>query len=86
MRIPLACCLLLCCVADVGVADVDLSLIVFFSSFPFSISIWPSFVFILFFLVGTMLSPRFRFLLRLVEHMIYILIRTYADLTSFTFV
>ena len=33
-----------------------------------------------------MLSPRFRFLLRLVEHMIYILIRTYADLTSFTFV
>ena len=33
------------------------------------------------FLVGTMLSPRFRGLLRLVKHMICILIRTYADLT-----
>ena len=38
MRIPLACGLLSC------VADVDLSLL-FFSSFPFSISIWTSFVF-----------------------------------------
>ena len=33
------------------------------------------------FLVGTMLSPRFRFLLRLVLHIICILIRTYADLS-----
>ena len=38
----------------------------FFSSFPFSISIWPSFVSSRLFLVGTMLFPRFRFLLRLV--------------------
>ena len=30
---------------------------------------------------GTMLAPRFRFLLRLVQHMICILIRTYTDLT-----
>ena len=38
----------------------------FFSSFPFSISIWTSFVLSCLFLVGNMLSPRFRFLLRLV--------------------
>ena len=37
-----------------------------FSSFPFSISIWTAFVSSCLFLVGTMLSPRFRFLLRLV--------------------
>ena len=38
----------------------------FFPSCPYSISIWTSLVFILLFLVGTMLSPRFWFLLRLV--------------------
>ena len=35
----------------------------FFRSFPFSISIWTSFVSSSLFLAGTMLSPRFRFLL-----------------------
>ena len=38
----------------------------FFSSFPFSISIWTSFVFILSFSCGYYFSPRFRFLLGLV--------------------
>ena len=38
----------------------------FFSSFPFSISILDVVCFILFSCVGTILSPRFRFLLRLV--------------------
>ena len=57
MRIPLACCLLSCVV--------DLFLL-FFSSFPFSISIWTAFVSSCLFLAGSMLSPRFRFLLRLV--------------------
>ena len=59
-----------------------------FSSLPslFAISIWTSFVSSSLFLVGTMLSPRFRFLLRLVYYMICILIRTYADLTSVFFV
>ena len=52
--------------------------IFFFSSFPFSISIWTSFASSCLFLVGTMLSPRFRFLLRLVEHVTCILIRTYV--------
>ena len=42
-------------------------LYLFFSSFPFSISIWTSFLFSSCpHLVGTMLSPRLRFLLRLV--------------------
>ena len=45
MRIPLACCLLSC------VADVDLSFF-YFSCFPFFISIWTSFVFILSFSCG----------------------------------
>ena len=49
------------------------------SSFPFSISIWTSFVSSCPSLVGAMLSPRFRFLVRLYQHMIFI--RTYADLT-----
>ena len=61
MRIPLACCLLYCVLA------VDLF---YFSSlhYLFSISIWTSFVSscLRLFLMGTMLSPRFRFLLRLV--------------------
>ena len=59
IRLPLACCLLSCVLA------VDLF---YFSSLPslFSISIWTSFVSSCLFLVGTMLSPRFRFLLRLV--------------------
>ena len=38
----------------------------FFSSFPLSISIWTLFVSCCLFLVDIMLSPRFRFLLRLV--------------------
>ena len=57
MRIPFACRLLAL-----------LMLIyfhVFFSSFAFSILIWTSFVSSCLFLAGTMLSPRFRFLLRL---------------------
>ena len=76
MRIPLACCLLSC------VADVDLSFL-FFCSLPslfrfrFRHRLFSSCLFLL----GTMLSPRFRFLLRLVWHMICILIRTYADVT-----
>ena len=55
----------------------------YFSSLPspFSISISTSFVSSCLFLVGTMLSPRFRFLRRLVQHMIRTLIRTHADLT-----
>ena len=62
-----------------------------FSSFPFSISIWTSLVSSCLFLVGNMLSPRFRFLLRdsftiLRVSYICILIRTYADLTFFIFV
>ena len=44
MRIPLACCRLSC------VADVDLTLSFFF--FPFSISIWTSFLIILSFSCG----------------------------------
>ena len=55
------------CVLSSCVVDVDLFLC-FFSSFHFfSISIWTSFVSSCLFLVGTIiLSPRFRFLLRLV--------------------
>ena len=79
MRIPLACCLL-CCVLAVD-------LFIYFSSLPslFSISIWTSFVSSCLFLVGTMLSPRFRFLLRLVWHITCILVRTCADLTFLFF-
>ena len=47
MRISLACCLLSCVLA--------VYLLFFFSSFPFSISIWTSFFHPVFFLVGTML-------------------------------
>ena len=61
-----------------------------FSYFPFryfSISIWTSFVSSCLFLVGTMLSPRFRFLLRLVEqNMLRISRRTHAGLTFSIFV
>ena len=38
----------------------------FFFSFPVSIAVWTLFVSFCLFLVDTMLSPRFRFLLRLV--------------------
>ena len=67
--------------------------IFFFSSFPFRFRFGHRLFTSCLFLVGTMLSPRFRFLLQLVYHMIYfevyttsiyqvcILIRTYADLT-----
>ena len=51
------------CVLSSCVAEVDFILIFFFSSFPFSNAIWTSLVFILSFVVCTMLSPRFRFLL-----------------------
>ena len=76
MRISLACCLLSC------VLDVDLFHF-FFSSFPFSIlsiSIWISFVSSCLFLAGTMLSPRFRFLLRLVQHTYDMHLETYQGL------
>ena len=76
MRIPLACCLLSC------VLDVDLFHF-FFSSFPFSIlsiSIWIWFVSSCLFLAGTMLSPRFRFLLRLVQHTYDMHLETYQGL------
>ena len=46
--------------------DHTLTYFSFFILFPFSISIWISFVSSCLFLVGNMLSPRFRFLLRLV--------------------
>ena len=54
-----------------------------FSSFPFFFDL-DIVCFILSFSCGyyaIMLSPRFRFLLRLVQHMLLNLIRTYADLT-----
>ena len=73
MRIPLACCLLSC------VLGVDWF---HFFSLPslFSISILEtSFVPSCLFLGGTMLSPRFRFLLRLVQHMIYMYLDTYVS-------
>ena len=60
MRIALACCLL-SCVSDVG------SSLMFFLLFPFSISIWTSFVFHpVFFLWVLCCLLGFRFLLRLV--------------------
>ena len=73
------------CVQSLCVFDVDFFFF-FFSSVPFPISIWTSCVSSCLFLVGTMLSPRFRYLLRLVWHMICILIRRYADLTFLFFV
>ena len=61
MRIPLACCLLSCVIA------VDLFDFSFLPTVPFFLfRFWTSFVSSCLFLVGTMLSPRFRFLLRLV--------------------
>ena len=60
---------ILLCVLSSCVPDVVFSCF-FFSSFPFSISIWTSFVSSCLFLVGTVLSPWFRFLLRLVWLMI----------------
>ena len=65
MRIPLACCLLF---KKFFLAFLMLTyFLFFFSSFPFSVSItWTSFVSSCLFLVGSMLSPRFRFLLRIV--------------------
>ena len=68
---PILACCLLSCVLDVHYY--------YFSSLPSLFrSIWKSFVSSCLFLVGIMLSPRFRFLLRLVEHMICILIRIYV--------
>ena len=78
MRIPLACCILSC---------VDVVLYgVFFSSLPplFRSRFGHRLFFILSFSCGYfVLSPRFRFryLLRLVWHVICISIPTYADLT-----
>ena len=78
MRIPLAGCLLSC------VLDVDL-LYFFFSTFPFSISIWTSLVSSCFFLVGTGLSRLLGFGFCCdsfsIRCNICILIRTYTDLT-----
>ena len=48
--------------------DHTLTYFSFFILFPFSISIWISFVSSCLFLVGNTMSPRFRFLLRFVQH------------------
>ena len=68
----LACCLLSC------VLDVHYY---YFSSLPSLFrSIWKSFVSSCLFLVGIMLSPRFRFLLRLVQHTYDMHLETYQGL------
>ena len=86
MRVPLACCLLSSFLRCWCWLILILSSLPSLFRFRFGHRLFSSCLF----LVGTMLSPRFRFLLRLVQHMIYtsstsiyicILIRTYVDLT-----
>ena len=79
MRVPLACCLLY----SFYIALLMLTYPHFFLLFlPFSISIWTSFVFILFFSCGyyAVSSVSVSAATRLAYDMICILIRTYADL------
>ena len=73
MRILLECCLLSC------VVYVDLLILFFLVFLPFFDFDLDIVCFFLSFSCGAMLSPRFRFLVRLYQHMIFI--RTYADLT-----